>query len=78
MALNIEQISYSCYQWQIIYSSDSTQDIRNYILKKTSRDNQYIIDEQNTILLDLNKINNRFYSVFEINNYLLFVEYRLS
>ena len=78
MALNIEQISDSSYHWQIIYSSDSTQDIRNYILKKTSLDDHFIIDEQNTILLDLNKINNSFYSVFEINNNLMFIEYRLS
>ena len=34
MFLNVEQISDSSYQWQIMYNSDSTKDIRNYILKK--------------------------------------------
>ena len=80
MELKIEAVDDNTYKWIIIYGKegDSSRSERNYLLKRTDKENHFIIDEQNTILLDLNLINNSFYSIFEVQNNLMLVEYRLS
>ncbi len=80
MELKIEAVDDDTYKWIIIYGKegDSARSERNYLLKRTSKKNNFIIDEQNTILLDINLINNSFYSVFEVQDNLMLVEYRLS
>ena len=80
MELKIEAVDDNTYKWIIIYGKegDSARSERNYLLKRTDKENHFIIDEQNTILLDLNLINNSFYSIFEVQDNLMMVEYRLS
>lgn len=79
MELKIEAKSDSIFNWVIIYGNegDKLRSERKYLLKRTSKKNNFIIDEQNSILLDINLINNSFYSVFEVQDNLMVVEYRL-
>jgi len=79
MELKLEAKTDSIFNWVIIYGKeeDSLRSVRNYLLKRTATKNQFIIDEQNSILLDINLINNSFYSIFEVQDNLMLVEYRL-
>ena len=76
MELDISNIDDSTYNWVIIYGKDSLRQERKYLLKRTGRDNHFIIDEKNSILLDLTLIGNSFYSVFEIDGSIIHVEYQ--
>ena len=78
MELKIDQINDSTYNWVIIYGEDSLRQERKYLVKATEKENHFILDEQNSILLNFTLIENSFFSVFEVDGHLLHVEYRLN
>ena len=64
----------SSYQWTLVYGEDSTRQERNYTLKRTSR-GEYEIDENNGIVLSNNLFGNKFISVFKVQTYFLHTTY---
>lgn len=61
------------YAYQIVYILDGTRQERNYhLIAKDTKKGDYIIDENNGILLSAKLFENRLYSVFEVNGNLLF------
>ena len=76
MELVIEYENDSTYKWVIIYGEegDSLRQERNYVIRRTSTENHFILDEQNSILLDFDLIGNSFYSIFEKFYLALFCE----
>ncbi len=77
MELKVGKLNDSTYNWTIIYGEDSLQQERKYLVKSTKQENHFIMDEQNSILLNFTLINDCFYSVFEVNGSLLHVQYQL-
>ncbi len=70
MELIFFQLTDSTYTWTIIYGEDSLRQERKYTLKHLE-ENQYEIDEGNSIVLSSNLINNSFISVFEVQGNLI-------
>jgi hypothetical protein len=68
------QLNDSTYNWTIIYGQDSMRQERKYRLKKTG-ENQYVVDEQNGIVLSMNLMGNSFISVFEVQGNLIHARY---
>lgn len=60
------------YMYKIVYIADGNRQERNYnlIAKDTSR-GEYVVDENNGILLPAKLFGNRLYSIFEVQNSLL-------
>jgi hypothetical protein len=72
MELHIEPIDSAHYSWKIIYGEDKEEGLRSYILKTVDPETgRYVIDEQNTILLDAILISGKLYSRFEVMGNLL-------
>jgi hypothetical protein len=61
------------YEYQIVYIIDGKRQERNYnLITQDATKGDYIIDENNGILLSAKLFENRLYSVFEVNGNLLF------
>jgi hypothetical protein len=61
------------YVYQIVYIIEGKREERNYnLITQDASKGDYIIDENNGILLTAKQIENRLYSVFEVNGNLLF------
>jgi hypothetical protein len=79
MTLDIGRQSKDTFDWIITYDDGITKDIRAYSLVVINKDKgQYIIDENNGILLKAQMSNNDLTSVFSVMNNLLRVSYRIS
>ncbi len=60
------------YQYTIIYKSDKINQERKYtLLEKDKSKGQYVVDENNGILLNCMYANNSLYSIFEVQGGLL-------
>jgi len=60
------------YQYQIVYIVDGKRQERNYhLIAKDATTGDYIVDENNGILLAAKQFENRLYSVFEVQGNLL-------
>jgi hypothetical protein len=67
------------WKWNIIYKGDKKDDIRNYFLMAIdTAKGIFVLDEKNSILLDFRYHENSFYSVFAVENSLLFSSYELK
>jgi hypothetical protein len=64
----------STYNWTIVYGKDTSRQERKYLLKKTG-ENQFVVDEQNGIVLSMNLMGNSFISVFEVQGNLIHARY---
>lgn len=72
MELHIEPIDSISYAWNIIYGEDKEKGLRPYLLKPVDPETgRYVIDEQNTILLDAILISGKLYSRFDVMGNLL-------
>ena len=61
------------YDYQIVYIMDGNRQERNYsLIAKDASKGEFIIDENNGILLSAKVYDNRLYSVFEVQGNLLF------
>lgn len=78
MEFIVSPIDDSTHNWIIIYGEDSLRQERNYLIRRTGRENHFLVDEQNSIVLNMDLIGNVFYSVFEVNGSLLHVQYELQ
>jgi len=74
MELIVNSLTDSTYNWIIIYGEDSLRQERKYFLIDKGN-NQFDIDEDNSILLSCNLIKNQFISVFEVQGNLIHVVY---
>ena len=77
MELNIAQLSDTSWTWQIVYGEGEGRQARDYELVKTEGDGNYVVDEKNGIKLDLNQINNGFFSFFQVGTSKLLISYEL-
>ena len=60
------------YQYQIVYIADGKRQERNYnLITKNEEKGEYVVDENNGILLSAKQFENRLYSVFEVQGNLL-------
>jgi len=79
MTLEIQTISDTTWQWSIIYGTDNSKIEKQYELVRVSAEKGiYILDEKNTIVLDMLFRNNTFFSVFSVTPNLIFAEYRME
>ena len=79
MTLEIQSISDKTWQWSIIYGTGSSKIEKQYELISVSPEKgTYILDEKNTIVLDMLFRNNTFFSVFSVAPNLVFAEYRME
>ena len=63
--------------WKTVYDNGKIE--KKYLLKtKDAEKGQYILDEDNTIMLDYYYSDNTFYCVFEVENVLLTSIYRME
>lgn len=76
MSISIEPTdSTHIWRWVMDYGLDSS-DVRNYLLiEKDAAAGKYVIDEQNSILLEANRFGNTLSSRFIVNNGLLLINY---
>jgi hypothetical protein len=74
MEINFKQLDDSTYNWTIIYGEDSLRQERKYLLRHV-KENEYVIDEQNGIVLSNNLIGATFISVFEVQGNLIHATY---
>lgn len=75
MELHISALEKGKWGWTIIYKGDEV-DERNYELNiKDASKGHYVIDEQNSILLDAFYLGNTLVSRFSVNNSLLMINY---
>lgn len=77
MELDVSKINETSYNWVITYGADSTKQVRAYQLNFIGM-NLYEMDEQNGILLKVSYNNNALTSVFEVEDNLLHVIYRIT
>ncbi len=78
MELNIAQLTDSSWTWQIVYGAGESRQERNYELLATREPGQYLIDEKNSIKLDLSLIKNGFFSFFQVGKSKLLISYELN
>ncbi len=73
MALNIQPTdSSSVYTWELIYGSGDKQSVRPYKLMVVDREKgQYLIDENNSIILQGYLLGGKFYNRFKVGDNLL-------
>ena len=72
MELSIQPIADSTFSYTIIYGEDKPENHRPYLLKSVDAPNgHYIVDEQNSILLDEYFLGGKLYSRFEVSGTLL-------
>lgn len=73
MEFNIQATdSLGYYQYQLVYIADGNRQERNYnLIVKDADKGQYLIDENNGIILGANFFDNTLYSVFEVEGNLL-------
>lgn len=75
MRLNILPADSGRFTWQIIYGDDMN-DNRSYTLKQVdAAKGHWIVDENNSIILDSYWIGNRFTGVFSVNNSTILDQY---
>ena len=61
------------YQYQLVYISNGNRQERNYnLIAKDASKGEYLVDENNGILLSAKQFENRLYSVFQVQENLLF------
>ena len=77
MGLNVAQLSDSSWTWQIVYGEGEGRQERNYELLKTEGIGNYVVDEKNSIVLDLNLIKNGLFSFFQVGKSKLLISYEL-
>ncbi len=61
----------SVYDYILIYHSQNGTDIREYVLKQKDSTGNYLLDENNGIVLSTKYINNSLHSFFKVQNSLL-------
>ena len=62
----------SRYQYTIVYGEGEQRQERNYtLIEKNARKGEYVVDENNGIILDDKVIENRMYALFEVQGSLL-------
>jgi len=67
------------YSWKTTYGEDSKILTKDYFIYPTDKDKgNWILDEDNSILLDFYFTNNSFYSIFEVQKTLLTSTYKLE
>jgi len=60
------------YVYTLIYGEGETKQERLYnLIEKDKEKGRYVVDENNGIILDCNVINNKMYTLFEVNDTLL-------
>ena len=77
MELKVTQLTDSSYNWIITYGEDSTKQERAYQLNYLGM-NLYEMDEKNSILIKVSFHENSLTSVFEVDDNLIHVVYRLG
>ena len=77
MELHVKSITDSTSQFLIVYGEDSTRQERNYQLNYIGN-NGYEMDEKNSIMMQVSQNNNSLITVFEVQNTLIHVTYRIS
>ncbi|HAI76354.1 MAG TPA: hypothetical protein DCM08_08900 [Microscillaceae bacterium] len=69
----------SQWGWEIVYNTGEKQDIRKYVLlAQDPAVGHYLIDEQNSILLDSYLVNQRLISAFDVSNNRLMAIYHFQ
>lgn len=74
MEISVEKKSDTSYSFIITYGKDTSRQVRTYELIH-DKDNQYVMDEKNGIILPLMRFKNRLISVFKVKNNLIQVSY---
>ncbi|MEM1001316.1 MAG: hypothetical protein AAGH46_01555 [Bacteroidota bacterium] len=60
------------YVYQLVYISNGNREVRDYkLIEKDKTKGEYVVDENNGILLEATAIGNKLMSVFEVQNSLL-------
>ncbi len=60
------------YTYNLVYGANDERQVRSYnLIEKDKEKGNYVVDENNGILLDDKVIGNRMYALFEVNNSLL-------
>lgn len=77
MELSIEKKSDTSHAFIITYGKDTSRQVRNYELIH-DKDNQFVMDEKNGIILPSMLFKNRLVSVFKVKNNLIQVSYAIE
>ncbi len=77
MELHIKTKSDSSHTFDIIYGKDTTRQERNYELIH-DKENQFVMDEKNGIVLPLTLFNDRMISAFKVQDKAIQVSYTLQ
>ncbi len=60
------------YKYTLVYGDGETKQIRSYnLVEKNKEKGTYVIDENNGIILDCKVLDNKMYTLFEVNGNLL-------
>lgn len=78
MALLIEAIDETSWKWHITYGEGYNQQLRAYTLQATDQKDKFLLDENNGIILEFYLINNIMFSVYQLGDNLMQVEYELK
>lgn len=70
--------SANCWQWKIIYMGEKTDERDYKLIRKKDAKAEYILDENNSIVLDFLFDKNTFYSIFSVAGNLLYTTYTLK
>lgn len=74
MEFEIDQKTDSTYTFNIIYGEGETRQLRPYELIEKS-ENEFILDEKNSILIEMTLFDNRLISTFEVQGSVLQAQY---
>lgn len=79
MELEIHKKDSTRWQWKMVYGDENKKDIRDYeLVLKDAEKGHYIIDEKNTIAMDIQLHYRHFTSVFSVQEALLCITYALK
>jgi hypothetical protein len=79
MELEINRIDSTKWQWKMVYGEGEKKDVRDYeLILKNAEKGHYIIDEKNTISMDMQLHYRHFTSFFSVDSALLCITYTLK
>lgn len=79
MELEIHKIDSTRWQWKMVYGEGDKKDIRDYeLVLKNAEKGHYIVDEKNTISMDMQLYYRHFSSIFSVEGALLCITYTLK
>jgi hypothetical protein len=79
MELEVNKTDSTRWQWKMVYGEGDKKDVRDYeLLLKNAEKGHYVVDEKNSISMDMQLHYRHFTSVFSVQEALLCITYALK